>query len=57
MSKLYQARRIIKYNDRPVSKVEVIDRSCGNVTFKTDYPVEEITVTEGEFNKYFSKWR
>jgi hypothetical protein len=63
--KLYCANKIIyiydgkvtSYRGRPVLNVEVMDRKDGKVVFLTDYPVDEISLDEELFNKYFhSRW-
>lgn len=55
LSELWQAYRIMRYNNRPVLKVEVVERKNNTVTFLTDYPIDRITIPEEEFYKYFHR--
>jgi len=54
--KLYISSMVLKLNDRPVKKVEVIKMTDISVTFLTDYPVDEITVSREYFDTHFTKW-
>ena len=58
MGKLYRSNKVQWYNNRPVQKVEVVARNENDatVTFKTDYPVEKITVSASEFHSKFIRW-
>lgn len=56
MSELYRAKKPpIVYNSRPLDKIEVIARYNDTITFKSDWPVEEITVDAKWFYENFIK--
>ena len=55
MAKLYISKKVQWFNNRPVQKVEVIKENGNEVTFQTDYPVDEITIPKKDFYENFAK--
>ena len=58
MNSLYRTRygRILNINGKLVNKVEVFQHNSRVIVFKTDYPVETLSMDQEEFFRKFEKW-